>query len=422
MPVFGWGGDLIGPLARSNVDTLFHDPFSKRSLGHTNLLQRGRRSRERKSAGFDLNGFIIRIELGSDSWLTADRSVYARHVNPRLGHSWFVAAILDLGTEELREEFRCSDIVSEGHGDIVLVLLDGDVRLELAVANDIGHLRSVLVLQQNDDFVFALARDIGSSNDVSEIASVGNRRLEGHVHIVIGHLTDGDGDRHAVVGRRGERCFETCDGGRGLAGVEVVTEGDDRVLRVGLQTVDGLLDRAGGELGDVLFQGGDDLTVALALDQAVFDDLPVVEVLGRRYDLHVDALVSRVRRGDLLERQLRGLFGQRRGEDLGVLRIRQTAACGGDGLDAQDILGFRIEVAECEGRSRSRVLGLHDEFVARLVLLGEAIFVTFGIGYGIPRHLEAGGRRRGHRDRRFGEHRAALLFYIVAVATTREGE
>lgn len=46
-------------------------------------------------------------------------------------------------------------------------------------------------------------------------------------------------------------------------------------------------------------------------------------------------------------------------------------------------------VAECEGRSRSRVLGLHDEFVARLVLLGEAIFVTFGIGYGIPRHLEA---------------------------------
>ena len=28
----------------------------------------------------------------------------------------------------------------------------------------------------------------------------------------------------------------------------------------------------------------------------------------------------------------------------------------------------------------------------------------------------------GHRDRRFGEHRAALLFYIVAVATTREGE
>lgn len=59
---------------------------------------------------------------------------------------------------------------------------------------------------------------------------------------------------------------------RGLAGVEVVTEGDDRVLRVSLQTVDGLPDRAGGEFGDVLFQGGDDLTVALALDQAVFDD------------------------------------------------------------------------------------------------------------------------------------------------------
>ena len=240
--------------------------------------------------------------------------------------------------------------------------------------------------------------------------------------VLRGYGTDSDSDRHAVVGRRGERRFETCDSGRGLAGIEVVAEGDDRVLRVGLQTVDGLLDRAGGEFGDVLFQGGDDLTVALALDQAVFDDLPVVEVLGRRYDLHVDAFVSRVRRGDLLERQLRGLFGQRRGEDLGVLRIRQTAACGGDGLDAQDILGFRIEVAECEGRSRSRVLGLHDEFVARLVLLGEAIFVTFGIGYGIPRHLEAGGRRRGHRDRRFGEHRAALLFYIVAVATTREGE
>ena len=182
----------------------------------------------------------------------------------------------------------------------------------------------------------------------------------------------------------------------------------------------GLLHRTRSQFGDIVLQSGDDLPIALAVDETILDHLPVVEILGRGNDLDVGALVGDVRHGDLLEGQLLGVFACGRNEDFCIVRIRQSAS--GDSLYAQDIFGFRIQIGECERGCRSRHFGLHGDFVARFILLRELILVTYGIGYGFPRHLEAGGSRRGHRNRGFGERRAALLFYIVAVATTREGE
>lgn len=287
---------------------------------------------------------------------------------------------------------------------------------------DVGHLGAVFALQQGDDLHVALAGDLLRGDHVGEIGAVGLRGGERHAHLIVGDGADGDLDRHAAVGLRGERLGQTCHGRGFLSLVEVVAECDDGVLRLGLQTGNARRHPAGGQLGDVVLQRLDDLAVALVGDQTVFDHLPVVEILGCGNDLHVGALVRDVRHGDLIEGEFGRLLVKRRGEDLRSFRIAQTAAGGGDGPDAQNVFRTGAQVAEGECRSRRAHLGLNGDLFAGLILLGEPVFVAFGIGYGIPHHLEGGGSRRGHRHRRFGEHRAALLFYIVAVATAREGE